>query len=262
MNLYRIGLIVALSLLPALTSAQVPQKETLGSIQGTVINAVTKEPVDGAVVELTWIERGRVLNRYVVTGETGRFHFDSLQPANDYELTATESSSFLPAAFGQKSPADPWIPIALNAGQNLSDLRIRLTPLSEIKGRVLDVSGKPFDRAYVYLLRANFVNGRRMLEPASYPFSTNSKGEYYFGGLGAGQYYIRAIPSNDGERTIFENPSGFDAAGNQRSGEPQGFPSTYYPGTMDITAAEPVNLLNAEKANNINVVVTSSQRAG
>jgi hypothetical protein len=123
----------------------------------------------------------------------------------------------------------------------------------------VDVSGKPFDRAYVYLLRATYTNGRRILEQASYPFSTDSKGLYFFGGLGAGQYYIRANPSNDAERVIFENPSRFDTTPSQRSGEPQGFPSTYYPGTMDITAAEPVNLLNAEKASNINVVVAKVQ---
>src|SRR3982750_4386009 len=94
MNVYRIILIAILSITPSLKAAQAPQKEALGSIQGIVVNAVTKEPVDGAIVELTWIERGRVLSRYVVTGERGRFDFDDLQPQNDYELIATEASSF------------------------------------------------------------------------------------------------------------------------------------------------------------------------
>jgi hypothetical protein len=95
MNLNRILLIAVLSIVPVLTAAQAPQtppKENLGSIQGTVINAVTKEPVEDAVVELTWIERGRVLSRYVVTGALGRFDFDGLQPASDYQLTAKEES--------------------------------------------------------------------------------------------------------------------------------------------------------------------------
>jgi hypothetical protein len=134
-----------------------------------------------------------------------------------------------------------------------------LTPLSSITGKVVDGAGKPIDHAQVYLLRATYARGRRILEQAAYPFATNSKGEYFFGGLGAGQYYVRASPTSDSDRMLFENPSRWDSIPGQRAGEPQGFPSSYYPGTMDVTAAGPVSLLNAEKARDINIVIPKVQ---
>jgi len=51
MNVYRFLLIAVLALATASQAAQGPSKEPLASLHGIVVNAVTKEPVEDAVVE-------------------------------------------------------------------------------------------------------------------------------------------------------------------------------------------------------------------
>jgi len=254
MNAYRIILIALLALTTVSQASQAPPQGALASIRGVVIDAATNRPVSGAVVELTGIERGRVLSRQAISGKDGAFELHNLQPASDYQLTASENDNYMPGAFGQHSQSDPWSPVSLAAGQNMSGVRLVLTPISSITGKVVDGAGKPLSNADVYVLRATYAGGRRVLQQERNT-KTNYQGEYFIGRLGSGQYYVRANPVNSTEyRVLFENPARWDSLKDQKIGEPEGFPTAYYPDSTDLASARPIDLLNGGKVRNINIV--------
>jgi hypothetical protein len=257
MSAYRIIMTAALAITSAVQSPAPPAKPSPASIRGIVLDGASNQPIYGAVVELTGVRGGQVLQYSDVTGRDGRFELSGLQPANGYQLVASDIGNYRTAAFGQHTPSDPWSPISLTAGQNLTDVRIVLTPVSSISGKVIDASGKGLGRAQVYALRATYSSGRRVLLLARQA-QTSDNGEYFMGGLESGQYYIRTNPSNSQAefRQLFENPASWDLLPNPKEGEPEGFPAFYYPGTMELAAAGSIDLLNGGRVRDINIRAT------
>ena len=254
MNAHRIVLTAILAL-PALQSPQPPAKASSASVRGIVVDAASNLPVYAAVVELTGVKGGQVLSYSDVTGKDGKFEFPDVQPASRYQLVASDLGNYRTGAFGQHTPNDVWSPITLTAGQSMTDVRIVLTPVSSIGGKVTDASGKGVGRAQIYALRATYSGARRILQLARQA-QTADNGDYFMGGLESGQYYVRTNPANSADyRQLFESPAGWDLLPNRKEGEPEGYPTYYFPGTMDLSAAKPVNLLNGGRARDINIHV-------
>jgi len=255
MSAHRIILAAILALTSALQSPQPPAKPSLATVRGVVVDAASNLPVYAAVVELTGVRGGQVLSYSDVTGKDGKFEFLDVPPLAGYQLIASDVGNYRTGAFGQHRPNDVWIPITLTAGQTLTDVRIVLTPISSIGGRVTETSGKAIGRAQIYALRATYSGGRRILQLARQA-QTAENGDFFMGGLESGQYYIRTNPPNSTDyRQLFESPAGWDLLPNRKDGEPEGYPTYYYPGTMDLTAAKPVDLLNGGKVRDINIRV-------
>ncbi|HLQ77258.1 MAG TPA: hypothetical protein VK210_07880, partial [Terriglobia bacterium] len=96
-----------------------------------------------------------------------------------------------------------------------------------------------------------------VLQQAGDTTNTGDDGRYFVGGLGTGQYYIRVNVLNSGDNPrYFENPTVLDALADMRN-DPSGFPTTYYPATMDLLEAKPVDLLNGGKVEQIDIRVPS-----
>jgi len=255
MNAHRIVLTAILALLSALQSPQPPAKASSASVRGIVVDAASNLPVYAAVVELTGVKGGQVLSYSDVTGKDGKFEFPDVQPASRYQLVASDLGNYRTGAFGQHTPNDVWSPITLTAGQSMTDVRIVLTPVSSIGGKVTDASGKGVGRAQIYALRATYSGARRILQLARQA-QTADNGDYFMGGLESGQYYVRTNPANSADyRQLFESPAGWDLLPNRKEGEPEGYPTYYFPGTMDLSAAKPVDLLNGGRARDINIHV-------
>jgi len=255
MSAQRIILAAILALTSVLQSPQQPAKASLATVRGVVVDAASNLPVYAAVVELTGVRGGQVLSYSDVTGKDGKFEFVDVQPAAGYQLVASDIGNYRTGAFGQHTPNDVWSPITLTAGQSLTDVRIVLTPVSSIGGKVTDASGKGVGRAQIYALRATYSAGRRILQLARQA-QTAENGDFFMGELQSGQYYIRTNPANSADyRQLFESPAGWDLLPNRKDGEPEGYPTYYYPGTVDLTAAKPVDLLNGGRVRDINIRV-------
>ena len=255
MSAHRIILTAILALTTTLQTPQPPVKPSLATVRGIVVDAASNMPIYAAVVELTGVKGGQVLSYSDVTGKDGKFEIPDVQPASGYELVASDPGNYRTGAFGQHTPNDVWTPITLTAGQSLNDVRIVLTPISSIGGKVTDASGKGVGRAQIYALRATYSGGRRILQLARQA-QTADNGDYFMGGLESGQYYVRTNPSNSADyRQLFESPAGWDLLPNRKDGEPEGYPTYYFPGTMDLAAAKPVDLLNGGRARDINIRV-------
>src|SRR4029078_13075160 len=135
-----------------------------------------------------------------------------------------------------QSEYDPWTPITLTAGQHMNDARIVMTPISSITGKVVDASGKRMIGGEETILLATYSeDGVRILQQSGVSTQTSSSGEYFYGNLIAGQYYVRVSQQNSAVeyRDLFRNPARWDKSPLRKLGEPEGYPTVYYPAAMD-----------------------------
>jgi uncharacterized protein (DUF2141 family) len=201
-------------------------------IAGTVLNAVSRQPVSGAHVTIAPFERPDERLPFV-TGQDGRFVFAGM-PAGTYELIV-QHRGFLAAEFANPLVAGPDL--------HTDALVISLSPPAVIAGKVTDDAGDPVYQANVQLFNSSIQNGRRRVTAVSTK-QTADNGEYRFGGLAAGTYYVAV--------------SGYPwyAKFNETHGDtlPRGMAHTgygiqYFRSASDAAAAEPIVLRPGQEAN-------------
>jgi hypothetical protein len=251
MTLFRL-LVAALLLQTGLSQGVRP-----GSIRGVVVDNVTGAPISGLRVEVMGVQAGRVLARSVSTDSKGEFRFDNLPPGSGYQLVVT-GEKLRPIAHGQRSWDEPWIPLTLESGQQLSNVRIGVRLPASILGRVVDSGGKGLSGARVTAMAPVYKEGRRVLETAQSAV-TNSSGNYEVFDISSGLYYIRVLPPNpDQTRILLSEPIELDrpaGRGMSFKGEPEGYPLTYFPSSTSVDSARAVTVLGGEAVKNINITV-------
>jgi hypothetical protein len=154
-------------------------------VEGTVMNAVTKEPLRKVGVSLTAGKKSYA----VVSSSDGKFRFDGMEPG-EYDLRAQRQGFF--------DSDEPLLEVAL--GQQMKDLLIRLTPQGIIAGHVLDEDGDPIPNATVRVERSIQVNGRRV-SFGSDSESTNGEGYFFITDLRAGSYHLSAAPEHNNQNS-------------------------------------------------------------
>lgn len=231
-----------------------------GSFQGVVVNGYNGLPFPGATVELLGIQHGRVLSRTVRTDSKGEFQFPNVPPGSGYEIVVT-GERLLATAYGQNSRNEPWVALTLDPGEAVRDLRINVQPLAYIRGRVVDNQGRGLFGARVAVLAPTYRSSRRTLQVYQTQV-TNSRGDYQFSSMVAGVYYLRVTPTNSdpAANTLLSTPSQFDrnsqGGPNGTISNPEGYPVTYFPSTVDVEFAKPVNLAAGGDADNTDITVT------
>ena len=133
----------------------------------------------------------------LLTEEAGRFAFTGL-PAASFTVAAAKPS-YLTLSYGQTTAGrGSGLPIALEAGQQLRDLRLVLPRGAVISGRVVDDRSRPVANAPIVVMRSRTVNGERTLTSVggSWP-QTDAHGGYRAYGLPPGDYIVCAFPPGD-----------------------------------------------------------------
>jgi hypothetical protein len=146
------------------------------SFAGTVMNTATGAPVRYARVAL---EPKGVETQ---TDVTGAFRFTQLEPG-DYLVMAAK------AGFTAADGHEDGYEVSLTASQE--KYTIGLTPLSSIRGRILDDGGEPVEGATVLALQSTIEAGRRRNQIVN-AVVTNDRGEYRIPLLRAGRYMVKA----------------------------------------------------------------------
>jgi hypothetical protein len=238
-------LVVALIVLMAPRSAgaqvsrpgDVTPAASTAAVRGRVLAAHTGAPLSRARVRLTaTVDRQTVT---VAADAQGAFEFRDLKPGR-YLLSAAKGG-YVQMQFGQRRAYVAGSPIELKAGDALDRLDIHLPPGASIDGRVLDEFGEPVVDAVVMTLRSQFNGGRKRLAPAGRVLTTNDRGEFHLFGLPPGTYYLSA--------SSMTNQNAGDAAGRE------GYAPTYFPGTVDLGAAQPIVLDEGEQRLTADVVL-------
>jgi hypothetical protein len=154
----------------------------------------------------------------------GRFKIQDVVPGQ-YSVFA-QREGYMPedgGAFGAPPPS-----LKIEAGQSVTDLKVKLIPPAIVTGRVLDDDGDPIRGARVEAMTYNYMTGKKQLNTVNQA-SANDKGEYRLFGLQPGPLYIRASGNN---RNRFTGAS--LAIGS--------FTPTYFPSTTNAALASPIDL--------------------
>ena len=170
-------------------SGQLPQKPAVASglIVGQVIDAGTGRPIAGAIVAMTGpgIQTPRIL-----TGADGHFVFRGL-PRGTFMIAATKSG-YADGVSGRRRPAGPSQPMAIQPGERVGDVVVRMWKFGAITGTVVDEAGEPIVGAQIRAFHRAMVGGRRAFISVP-PAITDDRGMYRLGNLPAGQYSVGAV---------------------------------------------------------------------
>jgi len=222
----------------------------MAEVTGQVLEARTNTPVAGAqVFVLLESQLSYPLEPppTVGTDENGRYRFDSLTPGR-YRIAA-QKDGFAP-------PMDPWKMQAfvVGAGQILPDVTVLIQRGATIAGRVVDPSGQPVVRVNVAALlkrldaRGVSTESTSFGAPLLIPFGhdqTSNNGEFRIVGLAGGEYVLAAGTVSNHSAVNVMSPAKTAAA------------VTYFPGTADPAAAQPVSVEAGEIVSEVEVRIVT-----
>jgi hypothetical protein len=202
-------------------------------IAGTMVNAVTGEPVHHATVAILSEQDSRTIAA-VESDAQGHFAFDSL-PAAKYQLTASKRG-FRTAFFDEHEEFNSAV--VTGPGQETGDLTFRFTPGGTIRGTVLTDGGDPVENARVMLFIKSSAGKPGPQIMATDNITTDDTGAYEFSGLPAGDYLLAVIA----QPWYAMHRSSRQTAAKAGGPDPAAvldvvYPVTYYGDTNDESAA-------------------------
>jgi hypothetical protein len=214
-------------------SRQAPRTGT-AVVSIVVVNedGATPQPVRRASVVLTSNELN--VNRTELTDDDGKVIFDRVA-AGQYLLSASKGG-YVRMPYGARRYNQPGAGLIVAEGQRLEGLRISMPHGAVIAGTVIGVNGQPAAGVNVGVMQMGVLDGERRLISATAArlagatiiASTDERGEFRLYGLPAGRYAVRAL--------------GRSGPVDQRS-----YAEVYYPGTLDLAAAEMIAVKAGEE---------------
>jgi protocatechuate 3,4-dioxygenase beta subunit len=215
-------MVLLMSFAVATLLAQAPASPTEASIAGRVVDGATQAPVSGAQVML--IPDGPRTGPtgtqppMTQTDRDGRYAFPSV-PAGRYRVNIVKAG-FTMSADSQRAAS-----VTITAGDQRTDVIVQMQRGGVITGRITDETGEPVTDATVVGLRRPPGSRGDVLLPSG-SAQVNDLGEFRLL-VPPGEYYVQASM-----RSI-----GF---GNATSSRSTTVVPTYFPGTRDQLAAQPV----------------------
>jgi hypothetical protein len=202
------GLVLASVVVLASAQPAQPPPPPSGLIVGRVVDATTGRPVAGAIVALEGV-RSQAGPPRAMTNASGHFVFRRLAKGS-YSLTTTKSG-YVDGGYGRRTPSGTLASLALDDGQRVSDVTIRIWRVASIEGTVTDEAGEPLASVQIRAYQRRYVSGtRRLVQIGS--ASTDDRGVYRFGNLAPGEYLVAfvsrevSMPVSLAEMTRNPNP--------------------------------------------------------
>ena len=159
-------------------------------VSGRVVDAVTGRPIAGAVVTAAGSAASDA-TAAILTNAGGHFVVRGLHKGS-LALTATRNG-YIEGTYGQRHPGGSRQLIAIDEGQRLIDLEIRMWRHAVITGTVVDEAGEPVILARVRAFKRTLVAGRHRLGTVGDEVLTDDRGMFRIP-LVPGDYVV-AVPS-------------------------------------------------------------------
>jgi hypothetical protein len=228
------SLLIAFGLVGALF--QSPAAAQNASVSGQVVEEGSRAPVAGAQVILFPMPSAPHAMRFhqpptSITDQDGRYRFDALEPGR-YGISVRK------AGFAsQDVPGRPNVD--LTPGEHRDDVNLTVQKGAVIVGRVLDEAGDPVLEAQVMAFHkppaassAASMGAHALIPGGSMVATTNDLGEFRLFGLSPGEYYVQAMSRAD--------------FGESHAPRAMRVLPTYFPGTSDALAAQPIAVAAGE----------------
>ncbi len=247
------GLFLLLALLAAPQDGP-PKKCTLS---GTAVNALTGEPLAKVRILAAGAGSESGATPSTTSDAKGRFTLVDLVPGR-YELKG-QRNGFLDGVYGARRPEGNGTPVALEAGQEIHDLELKLTPFGVIAGTVRDADGEPLARITVTVHRLRFERGRRHIQMAGGAY-TDDLGQYRIPDLAPGKYFVFAEAAKAGEFGSMASVSVITEDHSPKGAErPLTLLPALYPGVQDPSAARTVDVAPGARVTGIDIALTRSR---
>jgi Carboxypeptidase regulatory-like domain len=172
-----------------------------------------------------------------ITDNEGRYRIPGIAPGK-YTLSV-QRTGFLPVVYGSHGPNRPGKSLILAAGEDRKEVNFLLEPPGVITGHIYDQDGETLSTA-VHLLREVWRDGHKRIEQAG-GANADDEGEYRLFGLPAGNYIVAT--SLTPVRPASPVPTH------------EVYPTTFYPGTEDVSAAIVLKLAPGGEARDIDLHV-------
>jgi len=231
-----------------------PAKQSF-RITGTVVSALTAQPLAHTEVEIGWALKSET-EQSLVTTDDGQFQFDGLPPGK-YWLRAARNG-FSRQGFDEHDGY--FTGIVVGPGLQSADLIFRLRPDASISGMITDEQNELVRDVQVMLFRSGIENGRRATTLQG-QVSSNDQGRYRFSHLSPGTYFVavsarpwyaqgleqrgrrvrgrvRGVQPPEGEPDIVPPNPALDVA----------YPLSYYSGATEANSATPIVLKAGDRA--------------
>jgi hypothetical protein len=210
--MFAAGVVLASVVVLASTQATQPLPAPSGLIVGRVVDATSGRPVAGAIVSLEGV-RTQAGPPRAMTNASGHFVFRRLSKGS-YSLT-TNKSGYVDGAYGRRTPGGASASLALEDGQRVGDVTIRIWRVASIGGAVTDEAGEPLAGVQVRAYQRRYVSGVRRLVQNGSAF-TDDRGVYRFGSLAPGEYLVAFVA-----REVSMPPSIAELGRNPNPGDPK-----------------------------------------
>ncbi len=197
------------------------------SIEGTVVNALTGEPLKKAQLHLRAIGQQDGVSYGTTTDAAGHFLMDDVDPGR-YSLSA-DRNGFVTQSYSPQGNTKRSTTLTLANGQKLKELVFKLTPQGVIAGRILDQDGDPMARVQLQAMSWIYMRGKKQLMPGG-SASTNDLGEFRMFGLRPGKYVLSATYQGQSYMQAAERTVG-------QAAPEEGYLTTYYPGATTPESA-------------------------
>jgi len=236
-------------------------------VAGQVVELPSGRPVAGATVALAAAGRGGPPRPPVIADSQGRFFFGNVV-AGSY-ATQVIKPGYAPFATAGVS----WL-LAVNDGERITDVRVRLVKLASLSGTVRDDGGDPVVGTDVMAFRRATNNGRPLLLSAGRS-RTDDRGQYRLFSLQPGDYYVCACSRDaipfDGVllTTLASEPmqlmgvaaralkAGADVAALDST--LRTFAPTFYPSGTSVARATRLTLTSGEERAATDITVTATR---
>lgn len=246
-----------LLLLASVGTTRTQSDGSKASIYGVVLHGSTGEPLARARVTLIPVESetvgpesedapsSRLLTRN--TDDDGKFGLTSLEPGT-YRVVVARNG-FARQEYGQRVFGGRGKALTLSRGEILGGITVRLTPAGIVSGVVRGPYGEPMSGCRVELLRIGYgPSGEKTFQSLGGD-RTDDRGEYRVYWVTPGRYYLAVRSSTPGR------PVAILGAGSPNEIVETGYPTTYYPGTLEISQASVVEVQPGAESDGIDVSV-------
>lgn len=219
--------IVLLGVMPSRSQVRPGDETSGGNVSGTVLNSVTHEPIDRALV---YSADGRFAT---FTDDHGHFELLGVVPTT---LTG-QSNSYSPPVLMAKRPG--FLSDSMQRGGEViatgqKEITLSLLPEALIVGRVKFPNAETADRVQVQLYVREVRNGFATWAPLT-TAETRSDGGFRFSGLRAGAYKIFTLESQD-QDPLTAVPNGPFFV----------FPPRYFAAASDFSTADTIQVRAGE----------------
>ena len=225
--------VCALGILSQASAQNATSPPSTASLSGTVVKEPGSQPLKKVLLHLFAEDQKQGGGNYTAdTDSEGHFRIEKVQPGR-YRLLL-EKTGF--HEINLRGHAAQSSILTVQPGQEMDDLLFQMQPSAVITGRVVDEDGDPLANYGVTLLRKRPGKSR---EPEVFRNDrTNDLGEYRFGGLFPGQYFVAVIPLPD-SRNFEHLTKDSEPTASKRDLD---YLVTYYPGTTDSAQASAISL--------------------